>query len=109
MNSLEGNESLVDNDDEEYIKVNEDSPDDTPNIVETPRLKLSFGPTSSKSSSTSKHKNIGSVNSVVEEVMQQNTDCQEKLIEMQKNAYSTNNQRRTGREKQRQTRKKKLT
>ena len=110
VNSLEGNESSVDNDDEEYIKVNEvDSPDDTPNIVETPRSKLNFGPMSSKSSSTSKHKNIGSVDSVVEEVTQQNGDHQEKLLEMQKNAYSINNQRRTGREKQTQTRKKKLT
>ena len=82
MNSLEDNESLIDNDDEEYIKVNEDSPDDTPNVVETPRSKLNFGPMSSKSSSTSKHKNIGSGNSVVEEVMQQNADLQEKMLEM---------------------------
>ena len=73
----------VDNDDEEYVEVNEDSPDDTPNIVETPRSKLIFALMSSKSSSTSKHKNIGSVNSVVEEVMQQNADCQEKMLEMQ--------------------------
>ena len=84
VNSPEGSELLVDNDDEEYIKVNEDSPDNTPNIVETPRSKLIFGPTSSKSSSTSKHKNAGSVNSVVKEVMQQNADRQEKLLELQK-------------------------
>ena len=84
MNSPEGNESLIDNDDKEYVEVNEDSPDDTPNVVETPRSKLIFGPRSSKSSSTSKHKNIGSINSMVEEVMQQNTDWQEKLLEMQK-------------------------
>ena len=84
MNSLEDNESSTDNDDDEYVEVNEDSPDDTPNVVETPRLKLNFGPTSSKSSSTSKHKNIGSVDSVVEEVMQQNADRQEKMLEMQK-------------------------
>ena len=83
MNSHEDNESSTDNDDEEYIEVNEDSRDDTPNIVETPRSKLNFGPMSSKSSSTSKHKNIGSVNSVVEEVMQQNADQQEKMLEMQ--------------------------
>ena len=84
INSLEGNESLVDNDDEDYVEVNEDSPDDTPNIVETPRSKLIFGPTSSKTSSTSKHKTIGSIDSVVEEVMQQNANHQEKLLEMQK-------------------------
>ena len=80
MNSPEGNESSIDNDDNEHGEVNEDSP----NVVETPRSKLIFGPMSSKSSSTSKHKNIGSVDSVVEEVMQQNTDEQEKLLEMQK-------------------------
>ena len=84
INSPEGNESSIDNDDEDYIKVNEDSPDDTPNIVETPRSKLIFGPTSNKSSRTSKHKNVGSVNSVVEEVMQQKVNRQEKLLEMQK-------------------------
>ena len=83
INSLEGNESLVDND-EDYVEVNKDSPDDTPNIVVAPRSKLIFGPTSSKSSSTSKHKSIGSVDSVVEEVMQQNANHQEKLLEMQK-------------------------
>ena len=83
MNSREDNESTTDNDDKEYVEVNEDSPDNTPNIVETPRLKLNFGPMSSKSSSTSKHKNIGSVNSVVEEVMQQNADWQEKMLEIQ--------------------------
>ena len=82
MNSPEGNESSIDNDDDEYVEVNEDSPDNTPNIVETPRSKLIFGPTSSKSSSTSKHKNIGSVDSVVEEVMQQKADQQEKLLEI---------------------------
>ena len=54
----------------------------TPNIVETPRLKLNFGPTSSKSSSTSKQKNIGSIDSMVEEVMQQSTDRQEKMLEI---------------------------
>ena len=70
------NKLSVDYDDEEYVEVNEDSPDNTPNIVETPRSKLIFGPTSSKSSSTSKHKNVGSVDSVVEEVMQQNADHQ---------------------------------
>ena len=84
MNSLEGNESSIDNDDKEYIEVNEDSPNNTPNAVETPRSKIVFGPMSSKSSSTSKHKNIGSVTSVVEEIMQQNADQQEKLLEMQK-------------------------
>ena len=83
VNSLEDNESSIDNDDEEYIKVNEDSPHDIPNIVETPRSKLNFGPMSSKSSSTSKHKNIGSIDSVAEEVMQQNADWQEKMLEMQ--------------------------
>ena len=46
-------------------------------------MKLKFGQTSSKSSSTSKHKNVGRVDSVVEEVMQQNADRQEKLLEMQ--------------------------
>ena len=84
VNSPEGNELSVDYDDEEYVEVNKDSPDDTPNIVETPRSKLIFGLTSSKSSSTSKHKNVGSIDSVVEEVMQQNADHQEKLLEMQK-------------------------
>ena len=82
--SPEGNESSVDNDDKEYIEEHEDSPDDTPNIVEPPRSKRIFGPTSSKSSSTSKHKNIGSVDSALEEVMEQNADCQEKPLEMQK-------------------------
>ena len=72
------------NNDEEYVKENDDSPNKTPDVVETPRTKLNFGQTSSKSSSTSKHKNIGSVNFVVEEVMQQNTDRQEMLLEMQK-------------------------
>ena len=83
MNSRKDNESSTDNDDEEYVEVNEDSPNDTPNIVETPRSKLNFGPTSSKSSSTSKHKNIGSIDSVVEEVKQQNADRQEKMLEIQ--------------------------
>ena len=83
MNSHEDNESSTDNDNEEYVKVNEDSPNDTPNIVETPRSKLNFGLMSSKSSSTSKHKNIGSVDSVVEEVMQENADQQEKMLEIQ--------------------------
>ena len=46
-------------------------------------MKLNFGQTLSKSSSTSKHKTIGSVDSVVEEVLQQNADQQEKLLEMQ--------------------------
>ena len=72
------------NNDEECVKENDDSPNETPDVVETPRTKLNFGQTLSKSSSTSKHKNIGSVNSVVEEVMQQNADRQEKLLEMQK-------------------------
>ena len=83
MNSHGDNESSTDNDDDDYVKVNDDSPNDTPNIVETPRSKLNFGPMSSKSSSTSKQKNIGSVDSVVEEVMQQSTDRQEKMLEIQ--------------------------
>ena len=83
-NSGDGNESYTTNDDEEYVKENDDSPNKTPDVVETPRMKLNFGQTSSKSSSTSKHKNIGSVDSVVEEVMQQNADRQEMLLEMQK-------------------------
>ena len=73
----------TDNDDEDYVEVNDDSPIETPNIVETPRLKLNFAHTSSRSSSTSKQKNIGSVNSVVEEVMQQSADRQEKMLEIQ--------------------------
>ena len=40
VNSLEGNESSIDIDDEEYIEVNEDSPNNTPNIVETRRSKI---------------------------------------------------------------------
>ena len=83
MNSRGDSELSTDNDDEDYVEVNDDSPNDTPNIVETPRSKLNFGPTSSKSSSTSKQKNIGSVDSVVEEVMQQSTDRQEKMLEIQ--------------------------
>ena len=75
--------SLTDNDDEDYVEVNDDSPIDTPNIVETPRLKLNFAPTSSRSSSTSKQKIIGSVDSVVEEVMQQSADRQDKMLEKQ--------------------------
>ena len=71
------------NDDEEYVEEKDDSPNETPDVVETPRTKQNFGQTSSKSSSTSKHKIVGSVNSVVEEVMQQNADQQEKLLEMQ--------------------------
>ena len=68
-NSQGDNVSSTDNDDEDYVEVNDDSPIDTPNIVETPRTKLNFAPTSSRSSSTSKQKNIGSIDSVVEEVM----------------------------------------
>ena len=79
----DGNSSSTANDDEEYIKEKDDSPNKNPNVVETPRMKLNFGPTLSKSSRTSKHKNLGSVDSVVEEVMQQNADRQEKLLEMQ--------------------------
>ena len=84
VNSPEGNGSSVDNDDKEYIEVNEDSPDDTPQHCRDTKIELIFGPTSSKSSSTSKHKNIGSVDSVVVELMQQNAYRQEKLLEMQK-------------------------
>ena len=51
--------------------------------METPRSKLNFAPTSSRSSSTSKQKNIGSIDSVVEEVMQQSTDRQDKMLEIQ--------------------------
>ena len=83
-NSGDGNESSTTNDDEEYVEENDDSPNKTRDVVETPRMKCNFGQTSSKRSSTSKHKNIGSVDSVVEEVMQQNADRQEKLLEMQK-------------------------
>ena len=83
VNSHGDNESSIDNDDDDYIEVNDNSPNDTPNIVETPRLKLNFGPTSTKSSSTLKLKNIGSINSVVEEVMQQSADKQEKMLEIQ--------------------------
>ena len=83
MNSCGDNESSTDNDDEDYVKVNDDSPNETPNIVETPRLKLNFGLMSSKSSSTSKQKNIGSIDSVVEEVMKQSADRQEKMLEIQ--------------------------
>ena len=54
-----------------------------PNMVETPRLKLNFAPMSSRSNSTSKQKNIGSVDSVVEEVMQQSADRQDKMLEIQ--------------------------
>ena len=83
-NSGDGNESSTMNDDEEYVEENDNSPNKTPDVVETPRTKLNFGQTLSKSSHTSKHKNIGSVNSVVEEVIQQNADRQEMLLEMQK-------------------------
>ena len=71
------------NDDEDYVNDKDDSPNETPDVVETPRTKLTFGQNSSKSSSASKHKNHYSVDSVVEEVMQQNVDRQEKLLEMQ--------------------------
>ena len=71
------------NDNEEYVDDKDASPNKTPDVVETPRMKLTFGQNSSKSSSTSKHKNHYSVDSVVEEVMQQNADRQEKLLEMQ--------------------------
>ena len=70
VNSCRDNELSTDNDDEDYVEVNDSSPNDTPNIAETPRSKLNFGPTSSKNSSTSKQKNIGSIDYVVEEVMQ---------------------------------------
>ena len=79
----DGNSSSTANDDEEYVDEKDDSPNETPDVVETCRMKLNFGRTSSKSSSTSKHKNHHSVDSVVEEVMQQNADRQEKLLEMQ--------------------------
>ena len=69
--------------DEDYVEVNDDSPIDTPNIVETPRLKIIFTPMSSRSSSTSKQKNIGSIDSVVEEVIQQSADRQDKMLEIQ--------------------------
>ena len=82
VDSCGDNESSTDNDDDDYIKVNDDSPNETPNIVETPRPKLNFGPMSSKSSSTSKQKNIGRVDSVVELLMQQSTDRQEKMLEI---------------------------
>ena len=82
-NSGDGNSSSTVNDDEDYVDDKDDSPNETPDVVETPRTKLTFGQNSSKSSSTSKHKNHYSVDSVVEEVMQQNTDRQEKLSEMQ--------------------------
>ena len=82
VDSCGDNESSTDNDDDDYIKVNDDSPNETPNIVETPRLKLNFDPTSNKSSSTSKQKNIGRVDSVVELVMQQSADRQEKMLEI---------------------------
>ena len=82
-NTGDGNSSSTANNNKEYVKEKDNSPNKTPDVVETPRMKLNFGQTSSKSSSTSKHKNIGSINSVVEEVMQQNTDRQEKLLEMQ--------------------------
>ena len=83
VNSCGDNELSTDNDDDDYVKVSDDSPNNTPNIVETPRLKLNFGPTSSKSSSTSKQKNIGSIDSAVEEVMQQSIDRQENMLEIQ--------------------------
>ena len=83
VNSHGDNEPSTDNDDDEYIKVNDDSPNDTPNIVETPRSKLNFRPTSSKGSSTSKQNNISSIDSVVKEVMQQSADRQEKMLEIQ--------------------------
>ena len=83
VNSNGDNVFSTDNDDEDYVEVNDDSPIETPNIVETPRSKLNFAPTSSRSSSTSKQKNIGSVDSVVEEVMQQSADRQEKMLEIQ--------------------------
>ena len=82
-NSGDGNSSSTANDDEEYVDDKDDSPNEAPDVVETPRTKLTFGQNSSKSSSTSKHKNQSSVDSVVEEVMQQNADRQEKLLEMQ--------------------------
>ena len=82
-NSGDGNSSSTANDDEEYVKEKDNSPNETPDVVETPRMKLNFGQTSSKSSSTSKHKNLGSIDSVVEEVVQQNADRQDKLLEMQ--------------------------
>ena len=74
---------LTGNDDEDYVEVNDDSPIDTPNIVEKPRSKLNFTPMSSRSSSTSKQKNIHSIDSVVEEVMQQSADRQDKMLEIQ--------------------------
>ena len=74
---------MTDNDDEDYVEVNDDSPIDTPNIVETPRSKLNFTSMSSRSSSTSKQKNIGGIDSVVEEVMQQSADRQDKMLEIQ--------------------------
>ena len=73
-NSGDGNSSSTANDDEEYVNEKDDSPNETPDVVETPRMKLNFGQNLSKSSSTSKHKNHYSVDSVVEEVMQQNAD-----------------------------------
>ena len=69
--------------DEDYVEVNDDSHIDTPNIVETPRLKIIFTLMSSRSSSTSKQKNIGSIDSVVEEVIQQSADRQDKMLEIQ--------------------------
>ena len=83
VNSHEDNESSTDNHDEDYVKLNDDFPNDSPNIVETPRSKLNFGRTSSKSSSSSKQNNFGSVNSVLEEAMQQSADRQEKMLEIQ--------------------------
>ena len=81
--SGDGNSSSTANDDEEYADDKDDSPNKAPDVVETPRTKLTFGQNSSKSSSTSKHKNHYSVDSVVEKVIQQNADRQEKLLEMQ--------------------------
>ena len=82
-NSGDGNSTSPANDSKEYIDEKDDSLNETTNVVETPRTKLSFGQNSSKSSSTSKHKNHYGVYSVVEEVMQQNADRQEKLVEIQ--------------------------
>ena len=56
-NSQGDNVLSTDNDDEDYVEVSDNSPIDTPSIVETPRLKLNFTPTSSRSSSTSKQEN----------------------------------------------------
>ena len=83
VNSHGDNELSTDNDDEDYVEVNDDSPNDAPNTAETPRLKLNCDPMSSKSSSTSKQQNKSCVDSVVEEIMQQSADRQDKMLKIE--------------------------